>query len=113
MQKGKNASRQPNMLLQARKYYNTQGSNMPTLGTEEALEIQNSHKPNQKVLNKYKDYKNQNMIGGNNFTLGLNEKLPSNLSSNRNNLRSLPDQESYNVSVPLLPCLILILVGVP
>lgn len=86
---------------------------MPTLGTEEALEIQNSHKPNQKVLNKYKDYKNQNMIGGNNFTLGLNEKLPSNLSSNRNNLRSLPDQESYNVSVPLLLCLILFLVGIP
>lgn len=57
MQKGRNASRQPNMLLQARKYYNTQGSNMPNLGTEEAQEIQNSFRPNQKVLNKYEDYR--------------------------------------------------------
>lgn len=98
-QKGRNATRQPEMLHQAKKYYSTQGTNMPVLGSQDALQIKTNFKPNQKHLKKYKDFRDQNMIGGNNFTLGLNSKLPSALSSNRNNLRSLPDQESYAVSV--------------
>ena len=96
--KSRNTNDRPEMLDHTRKYFKTQTNNVPTLGKEEAKEIQRSFKPNQKVLKKYKEFKNQNMVGGNNFTLGLNTKIPNDQSSSRNNFRSLPSKSSYNVS---------------
>jgi len=99
-------AKKPEMLHQAREYYDKQGNKMigrkgerttaatiqsifPFEGqvTEGFLEMPASLKSNPKHLNRYKEFKNKNMIGGNNFTLGLNDKIPSSQSSNRNNLQ--------------------------
>lgn len=87
--KGRNSKKKPQMLSQAKKYFNTQGNNMYSLDNQRANES--------KITTKYVPIQNYWSKKREDSDLWLDTKIPSSQTSNRTNLRKLPDKASYQL----------------